>query len=173
MHDFVYNYYVPTLNPFLFDPISLVPIIFIKKLKNPRVRRRLKIALSVYAVAIILGIILRTVYNIGHFNARLFDEEKKANLNSIPFVQRVITTEYAQLLVSRALKENPTNPQTIVERISGNSHKLASIIIENNGIKKVAWIIDMRLFFVGNILDKRGYSLTNAVERKHNMPETY
>lgn len=161
------------MKQFFLTPNSLIPIIFIKKLKNPRVRKRLKIALSVYAVAIILGISFKTVYNIGYFNARLIDKEKKAKLSSTPFVKRVMTKEYVQMLVSMALQENPADPQTIVDRISSNSRKLASIIIEKNGIKQVAWIIDMRLFFVGNVLDKRGYSLTNAVERKHNMPETY
>lgn len=147
--------------------------VFIKRLKNPRVRKRLKIALSVYAVAIILGISFKTVYNIGYFNAKALDDEKRAKRNPTPFVQRVITRESAQRIVSSALKEDPVNPKTIVERISSNNRKLSSIVIKNNGLKSVAWIIDMRLFFMGDILDEGGYNLTKAVERKHNIHNSY
>ena len=147
--------------------------VFIKRLKNPRVRKRLKIALSVYAIAIILGISFKTVYNIGYFNAKALDDEKRAKRNPTPFVQRVMTKEYAQQIVSSALKENPINPQTIVERISSNNRKLSSIVIKKKGVKNVAWIIDMRLFFIGDILDEGGYSLTKAVERKHNITNSY
>jgi hypothetical protein len=147
--------------------------VFIKRLKNPRVRKRLKIALSVYAVAIILGISFKTVYNIGYFNAKALDDEKRAKRNPTPFIQRVMTKQYAQRIVSSVLKEDPANPKTIVERISSNSRKLSSIVIKNNGVKKVAWIIDMRLFFVGDLLDEGGYSLTKAGERKHNITNSY
>lgn len=147
--------------------------VFIKRLKNPRVRKRLKIALSVYAVVIILGISFKTVYNIGYFNAKALDDEKRAKRNPTPFVRRVMTKEYAQRIVSSALKEDPTNPKTLVERISSNNRKLSSMVIKNNGLKKVAWIIDMRLFFVGDLLDEGGYSLTKAVERKHNIINSY
>jgi hypothetical protein len=84
-----------------------------------------------------------------------------------------MTKESAQRIVSSALKEDPLNPQTIVERISNNNRKLSSIVIKNKGVKKVAWIIDMRLFFMGDILDEGGYSLTKAVERKHNITNSY
>ena len=147
--------------------------IFIKRLKHPRVRKRLKIALSVYAAVIILGISFKTIYNIGYFNAKALDDEKRAKRNPTPFVQRVMTRESAQRIVSSALKEDPLNPQTIVERISNNNRKLSSIVIKNKGVKKVAWIIDMRLFFMGDILDEGGYSLTKAVERKHNITNSY
>jgi hypothetical protein len=147
--------------------------IFIKRLKHPRVRKRLKIALSVYAAVIILGISFKTIYNIGYFNAKALDDEKRAKRNPTPFVQRVMTKESAQRIVSSALKEDPLNPQTIVERISNNNRKLSSIVIKNKGVKKVAWIIDMRLFFMGDILDEGGYSLTKAVERKHNITNSY
>jgi len=147
--------------------------IFIKRLKHPRVRKRLKIALSVYATVIILGISFKTIYNIGYFNAKALDDEKRAKRNPTPFVQRVMTKEYAQRIVSSALKEDPLNPQTIVERISNNNRKLSSIIIKNNGLRKVAWIIDMRLFFVGDLLDEGGYNSTKAVERKHNITNSY
>ncbi len=147
--------------------------IFIKRLKHPRVRKRLKIALSVYAAVIILGISFKTIYNIGYFNAKALDNEKRAKRNPTPFVQRVMTRELAQRIVSSALKEDPLNPQTLVERISSNNRKLSSLVIKNNGLKKVAWIIDMRLFFMGDILDEGGYSLTKAVERKHNITPSY
>jgi len=147
--------------------------VFIKRLKHPRVRKRLKIALSVYATIIILGISFKTVYNIGFFNARALEDEKRAKRNPTPFIRRVMTKEYAQSIVSSALKEDPTNPKTIVERISSSNRKLSSIVIKNNGVRKVAWIIDMRLFFVGDLLDEGGYNLTKAVERKHNITDFY
>jgi len=147
--------------------------VFIKRLKHPRVRKRLKIALSVYATIIILGISFKTVYNIGFFNARALEDEKRAKRNPTPFIRRVMTKEYAQGIVSSALKEDPTNPKTIVERISSSNRKLSSIVIKNNGVRKVAWIIDMRLFFVGDLLDEGGYNLTKAVERKHNITDFY
>lgn len=147
--------------------------VFIKRLKHPRVRKRLKIALSVYATIIILGISFKTVYNIGFFNARALEDEKRAKRNPTPFIRRVMTKEYAQGIVSSALKEDPTNPKTIVERVSSSNRKLSSIVIKNNGVRKVAWIIDMRLFFVGDLLDEGGYNLTKAVERKHNITDFY
>ncbi len=147
--------------------------IFIEKLKKPRVRKRLKIALSVYTIVIILGISFKTVYNIGYFNARAIDDAKRAKQASSPFVRKIMTKEYAQRIITNALKENFTNPQTIVERISNSNPRLSSIVINNNGIKKVAWIINMRLFFIGNLLDEKGYNLTKAVERKHNLINSY
>jgi len=147
--------------------------IFIKRLKHPRVRKRLKIALSVYATIIILGISFKTVYNIGFFNARALEDEKRAKRNPTPFIRRVMTKEYAQSIVSSALKEDSTNPKTIVERVSSSNRKLSSIVIKNDGVRKVAWIIDMRLFFVGDLFDEGGYNLTKAVERKHNITDFY
>ena len=65
----------------------------------------------------------------------------------------VLTMESAQRIVSGALKEDPTNPKTIVDQIIDNNHKLSTIIIENNKLKKIAWIIDMRLFFTGDLFN--------------------
>ncbi|MGR9037746.1 MAG: hypothetical protein ACU83O_14350, partial [Gammaproteobacteria bacterium] len=44
--------------------------VIIKKLSNPRVRRRLKIALSVWFGGIILGLMFKVVYDIGYFDAQ-------------------------------------------------------------------------------------------------------
>lgn len=141
----------------------------IKKLKNPRVRKRLKIALSVYAVGILLAITFKIVYDIGYFNARALESEKKAKRQSIPSVNVVLNKQSAQRIVSGALKENPANPKTIVRRIISHDRDASSIVIEKNQVKKVAWIVDMRLFFIGDIFDTTGYNLTKAVERKHNI----
>ncbi len=140
----------------------------IKKLKNPRVRKRLKIALSVYAIGIMLAIGSKVVYDIGYFNALALDKEKKAKRYS-PAAKVVLTTEYAQRIVSGALKEDPANPQTIVERISSNNRDVAAIVIKSGSVKQVGWIVDMRLFFVGDIFDGTGYNLTKAIERKHGI----
>lgn len=143
--------------------------IFIKKLSNPRVRRRLKIALSVYGVAIVMGLTFKLGYNIGHFNAQALENEKNAKLPAINIKHEVLTVESAQRIVSGALKEDRAHPQTIVNRIIDNNPKLSTIIIENHQIKKVAWIIDMRLFFTADLFNDEGYNLTKGIERQHNI----
>lgn len=143
--------------------------VLIKKLKNPRVRRRLKIALSVYAVAIVLGLLFKMTYDIGYFNAQALEEDKNAKLQTIKHSDPVLTMEAAQRIVSGALQEAPANPKTVVTRIIDSNQKLSAIIIENNKLKKIAWIIDMRLFFTGDLLNEEGYNLTKGMERQHNI----
>jgi hypothetical protein len=138
----------------------------IKKLSNPRVRRRLKIGLSIYAGVIILGMLFKLVYDIGYFNAQSLKDDKNAT-RSIP--HPVLTMESAQRIVSGALKEDPNNPKTIVDQIIDDNQKFSTIIIENNKLKKIAWIIDMRLFFTGDIFNAEGYNLTEGIEHQHNI----
>lgn len=140
--------------------------VIIKKLSNPRVRRRLKIGLSVYGAVVIIGLIFKLVYDVGYFNAQSLKNEQNAEL---PITHRVLTMESAQRIVSGALKEDPTNPKTIVNQIIDNNQKLATIIIENNKLKKIAWIIDMRLFFTGDLFNDAGYNLTEGIEHQHNI----
>jgi hypothetical protein len=140
--------------------------VIIKKLSNPRVRRRLKIGLSVFGGAIMLGLTFKIVYDIGYFDAQSLENDKNAEL---PTTQPVLTMESAQRIVSGALKEDPTNPKTIVAQIIDNNHKLATIIIENNKLKKIAWIIDMHLFFTGDLFNDAGYNLTAGIEQQHNI----
>ncbi len=138
--------------------------VIIKKLSNPRVRRRLKIGLSVLGGAIMIVLTFKIVYDIGYFDAQSLDNAKNAGL---PATQPVLTMESAQRIVTGALKEDPTNPKTIVDQIIDNNHKLATIIIENNKVKKVAWIIDMHLFFIGDLFNDAGYNLTVGIEQQH------
>lgn len=140
--------------------------VIIKKLSNPRVRRRLKIGLSVYGAVVIIGLMFKLVYDIGYFNAQSLRNDKNAEL---PITYPVLTVESAQRIVSGALKEDPTNPKTIVNQIIDNDHKLSTIIIENNKLKKIAWIIDMRLFFIGDLFNDGGYNLTEGIEHQHNI----
>ena len=140
--------------------------IIIKKLSNPRVRKRLKIGLSVYGVVIMIGLMFKLVYDIGYFNAQSLNNDKNAEL---PISHPVLTMESAQRIVSGALKEDPTNPKTIVDQIIDNNHKLSTIIIENNKLKKIAWIIDMRLFFTGELFNDEGYNLTEGIEHQHDI----
>ena len=140
--------------------------VIIKKLSNPRVRRRLKIGLSVWAGAIMLGVIFKVVYDIGYFNAQSLKNDKNAEL---PITHPVLTTASAQHIVSGALKEDPNNPKTIVLQVIDNDQKLSTIIIENNKLKKIAWIIDMRLFFTGDLFNNEGYNLTEGLEHQHNI----
>ncbi len=138
----------------------------VKKLSNPRVRRRLKIGLSVYGLVIMLGLMFKLVYDIGYFNAQSLKNDKNAELT---ITHPELTMESAQRIVSGALKEDPTNPKTIVDQIIDNDQKLSTIIIENNKLKKIAWIIDMRLFFTGDLFNDQGYNLTEGIEQHHNI----
>jgi hypothetical protein len=140
--------------------------VIIKKLSNPRVRRRLKIGLSVYGAVVIIGLLFKIVYDIGYFNAQSLKNEKNAE---IPITYPVLTMESAQRIVSGALKEDPNNPKTIVDQIIDNDHKLSTIIIEINKLKKIAWIIDMHLFFTGDLFNDAGYNLTEGIEHQHNI----
>ena len=140
--------------------------VIIKKLSNPRVRRRLKIGLSILFGAIMMSLIFKIVYDIGYFNAQSLENDKTAELT---FKHPVLTMESAQRIVSGALKEDPTNPKTIVDQIINNSTKLSSIIIENNKQKQIAWIIDMHLFFTGDLFSDKGYNLTEGLEQRHNI----
>jgi hypothetical protein len=140
--------------------------VIIKKLSNPRVRRRLKIGLSVWGVVIMIGLIFKLGYNIGYFDAQSLENDKIAEL---PITNPVLTMESAQRIVSGALKEDPTNPKTMVDQIIDNNHKLSTIIIENNKLKKIAWIIDMHLFFTGDLFNDGGYNLTEGIEQQYNI----
>ncbi len=140
--------------------------VMIKKLSNPRIRRRLKIALAVYGALILMGVALKLVYDVGYFNAQSLNNDKNAEL---PATHQVLTMETAQRIVSGALKEDPASPITIVDQIVDNNPKLSTIIIENNKLKKIAWIIDMRLYFTGDLFNSDGYNLTEGVERQNNI----
>jgi len=140
--------------------------VVIKKLSNPRVRTRLKIGLAVYAGLILLGVMFKVVYDIGYFNAQSL---KKDQIAELPTTYPVLTMESAQRIVSGALKEDPNNPKTVVNQIIDNNHKLATLIIENNKIKKIAWIIDMRLFFTSDLFNDEGYNLTEGIEHHYNI----
>lgn len=146
--------------------MNLKTRVIIKKLSNPRVRRRLKIGLSVYGAVIMIGLMFKLVYDIGYFNAQSLKKDKNAEL---PITHPVLTIESAQRIVSGALKEDPTNPKTIVVQVFNNNYKLATIMIENNKLKKIAWIIDMRLFFTGDLFNNEGYNLTEGIEHQQNI----
>jgi hypothetical protein len=101
-----------------------------------------------------------------YFDAQSLKNEKNAEL---PTVNPILTMESAQHIVSGALKEDPNNPNTIVDQIVNNDHRLSTIIIENNKIKKIAWIIDMRLFFTCELFNDEGYNLNEGIERQYNI----
>jgi hypothetical protein len=140
--------------------------VIIKKLSNPRIRRRLKIGLSVYGAVIIIGLLFKLVYDIGYFNAQSVKDDKNAEQL---ITHQALSMEAAQRIVSGALKENPIKPKTIVVQIIDDNQKLSTIIIENNQQKKIAWIIDMRLFFTGDLFNYEGYNLTEGIEHQHNI----
>jgi hypothetical protein len=140
--------------------------VIIKRLSNPRVRRRLKIGLSLMGGAILMSLVLKIIYDIGYFNAQSLMNEKNAGL---PTKQPVLTMESAQRIVTGALKEDPSTPKTIVGEIIDNNPLFSTIIIENNKVKKVAWIINMRLFFTGDLFNDEGYNLTEGIEHQHNI----
>jgi hypothetical protein len=138
----------------------------IKRLSNPRVRRRLKIGLSLYGGLILLVLLFKLGYDIGYFNADALRRDKKAQS---PTTNPVLTLDLAQRIVSGALKEDLSNPPTIVNQIIDDNQRLSIVIIENNKVKNIAYIIDMRLFFMGNIFDADGYNLTEGMEHQYNI----
>jgi hypothetical protein len=138
----------------------------IKRLSNPRVRRRLKIGLSIYGCIILLCVIFKVAYDIGYFNAEALKREKNAQL---PTTNPVLTIERAKQIVAGALKEDPSNPQTLVIQLIDNNPHLAIIMIEKNKIKQIAYIIDMRLFFIGNLINAEGYNLTEEMENQYDI----
>lgn len=140
--------------------------VIIKKLSNPRIRRRLKIALSIFFGGITLVLMFKVVYDIGYFDAQSLENDK---ISELPTKYPVLTMESAQRIVSGALKEDPTNPKTIVDQIVDNNHRLSTIIIENNKIKKIARIIDMHLFFTCELFNDEGYNLNEGIEHQYNL----
>lgn len=141
--------------------------VIIKKLSNPRVRRRLKIGLSVWGGVILIGLTFKLGYDIGRFDAQSLKNDKNAELSTI--APPALTMESAQRIVSGALKEDPLNPKTIVDQIIDGNYKLSTIVIKNNEFKKIAWIIDMRLFFTADLFNDEGYNLTEGMEQQHNI----
>lgn len=141
-------------------------IILIKRLSHPRVQKRLKIGLTVWAIAITIALICKLFYDIGYFKAQSVMDDKNA---AIPLTRHFLDFETAQKIVSGALKEELYNPKTRVIQIINNDSKLSTIIVENNYQKHIAWIIDMRLFFIGDLLNDNGYNLTEAMEKQHNI----
>lgn len=137
-----------------------------KRLSNPRVRRRLKIFLTVWSSVLVIGLTFKLGYDIGYFDAQSLEDDQNAEP---PIKHTLLTIESAQRIVSGALKEDPNNPKTAVAQIIDNNHKLSTIIIENNQLKKVAWIIDMRLFFTADLYNSEGYNLTEGIEQTHNI----
>lgn len=138
----------------------------VKRLSHPQVRRRLKIGLSIWGIAIVQSVILKITYDIGYFNAQSLEDNKKSEV-SIP--TQVLTPAIAQRIVSGALMEDAGNPKTLVTQIIDNNQKLSTIIIENNKQRRIAWIIDMRLFFAGDLLNDQGYNLTESIGYQHNI----
>ena len=68
-----------------------------------------------------------------------------------------------------ALKEDSSNPKTLVTQVLDDNHKLATVMIENDKQKNIAWIIDMRLFFKGDLLNHDGYNLTEGFEKQYEI----
>lgn len=138
----------------------------LKRLSNPRIKRRLKIALCIWFGGILLAILFKVVYDIGFFDAQSLKDEEIA---ALPTANPVLTIEAAQRIVSGALKEDPNNPETIVDQIVNNDPRLATVVIEKSKVQKVAWIIDMRLFFAGELFNDAGYNLNEGIEKQYNL----
>ncbi|MEQ1635078.1 MAG: hypothetical protein ABL903_00210 [Methylococcales bacterium] len=141
-------------------------LVNLKRLSNPRVRRRLKIGLSVWAGVMLLGVSYKLVYDVGYFDAHALKNEKLA---ALPVTQSTLTMDSAQRIVTAALQEEVSNPKTIVTQIIDDNPKLSTIMIEHNQQKKVAWIVDMRLFFVADVFNNEGYNLTKGYEQHYGV----
>lgn len=140
--------------------------VIVKRLKNPRVKRRLKIFLSVLSSLIVSGLILKTVYDIGYFDAKSLEHDKIVQL---PNTTPTLTTDTAQRIVTNALKEDPSNPGTVVKRIIKKNDGLWAVIVENNKIKKVGWILDRHMFFLGDLYNEDGYDLNEGIEKQYEV----
>jgi len=138
----------------------------VKRLSNPRVRRRLKIAVCIWFGGIFLAVLFKVFYDIGYFEAQSLEHDKLA---SLPHTTPVLTLENAQHIVSGALKEDPSNPKTVVDQIIHKNHRISAVIIENNRLKKIAWIIDMHLLFIGELLSDDGNNLNEGIEHQYNI----
>ena len=142
---------------------------YLKRLSNPRVKRRLKIGLTVWLCAIIIALTFKFGYDIGHFDAQTHNDQQNAEQSSDP---PTLNLQYAQRIVSGALKEDPNNPKTRVEQVIDNNYKLSTVVINNNERRQVAWIIEMRLFFTADLWNSQGYNLTESIEQQHNIKRT-
>ncbi len=140
--------------------------VVLKRFSHPQVRRRLKIGLSLWAAAIVLSLISKISYDIGYFKAQSLIEQKNA---AMPVTRQFLTSEAAQRIVSGALKEDPNYPKTVVLQVVDNNPKLSAIIVENNKQKHIAWIVDMRLYFTGDLFSDNGYNLTQSMEYQNNI----
>lgn len=138
----------------------------LKRLSNPRVRRRLKIGLSVWFGIMLLGASYKVIYDIGYFDAQSLETTR---YSKTPFVYPKQTIESAQRIVTGALKEDFSNPSTLVVQVIDNNYKLSTIIIENNKQRKIAWIIDMRFFFTADVYNNEGYNLTKGFEQYYKI----
>ena len=139
--------------------------VIIKRLSNPRVKRRLKIFLTVWGSVITIGLTFKLGYDIGYFDAQSLEDNQKAETP----ITHGLTIESAQRIVSGALKEDPVHPTTIVSQVIDDNKKLSTILIESNQLKKIAWIIDMRLFFMADLLNSQGFNLTESIEQTYNI----
>lgn len=140
--------------------------VFVKKLSNPRVRWRLKVGLSVWALVITMSMISKLAYDIGYFKAQSQVNDKIA---ALPAAQAELSIATAQRIVSGALKEDVNNPKTIVRRVVENDKDLSIVIIETNKKKRIGWIINMHLFFTGSLYSDNGYNLTESMERHYRL----
>lgn len=140
-------------------------LVNLRRLSNPRVRRRLKIGLSVWFGVMMLGVSYKVIYDIGYFDAYSLENDKISNL---PVTQHSkMTLQTAQRIVTGALKDDFANPKTVVVEIIDDNHKLSTIVIENNKQKRIAWIFDMRLFFIADVYNAEGYNLTKGFEQHY------
>jgi len=53
--------------------------VLVRRLSHPQVRRRLKIGLSIWAIAIAVSVVAKLAYDIGYFKALSMIDEKKAS----------------------------------------------------------------------------------------------
>jgi hypothetical protein len=150
------------------EPNTLNKIAFIRKrLANPRVRTRLKIGLFIYGSMIMSGVIFKIAYDIGYFDAQALKKQKDTEFQHSE--KPALTLVDAQRIVTGALKEDPTNPKTRVVQIIDDDPKLSTIVIENNKLKKIGWIIDRRLFFFGDLFNDAGYNLADGIKKQYNI----
>lgn len=130
----------------------------IKKLKHPQVRSRMKIAAIFWTAFIFSGITFKIGHDLGHFQAYSHKQgllESKTTDNT-----HLITLEKAQQIVNASLRESSYPPKTVVKNIIRNEYPLTALIIERDGSRKIAWLLNDRYYMEGVILNTNGDDLT-------------
>lgn len=142
----------------------------IKKLKMldiARVRYRLKIGGVVLAVFVLLCVTFKVGHDVGYYHSHALTVSPD-NLALLPSSE--ISLREAQSIVSGALKEDGLNPKTVVDKILDSNNKLLSIVVLKEGRREIAWVLNRRFYFSGDLYSSDGYNVTDGLVKQYIYP---